>query len=41
MENQFSPKDTHNVKFDLNQEEMELYEALSDYVRTQFNRALG
>ena len=36
----FTKRFTTTVKFDLNKEEMELYKDLSDYVRTQFNKAL-
>lgn len=36
----FTKRYTTTVKFDLNKEELELYKALSEYVRTQFNKAL-
>ena len=36
----FTKRFTTTVKFDLNKEEIELYNDLSDYVRTQFNKAL-
>lgn len=36
----FTKRYTTTVKFDLNLEEMELYRELSDYVQTQFNKAL-
>ncbi|KAF5065581.1 RNA polymerase-associated protein RapA [anaerobic digester metagenome] len=36
----FTKRSTTTVKFDLNEQEIQLYEDLSRYVRTQFNRAL-
>ncbi|MBX6396424.1 MAG: DEAD/DEAH box helicase family protein, partial [Alicyclobacillaceae bacterium] len=37
----FPPRTTITLEFDLSDEELHLYEAVTDYVRTHFNRAMG